>query len=54
MARAGGSELIYPAEDIVARCATQYQTGGRDGGQQDLMWGAMRRWMEDISPGFER
>lgn len=53
LAQAGGSELIFPAKDIVARSATQYQATARDGGQQDLMWGAMRRWMEDVSPGFE-
>ena len=54
MAQAGGSELITPAKEIAARSAAQYQAYGRDGGEQELMWGAMRRWMEDISPGFDR
>lgn len=54
MAQAGGSELIFPAGDIAARVAAQYQATAREGGQQELMWGGMRRWMEDISPGFDR
>jgi len=53
MAQAGGSELIVPAGEIAARSAAQYQTTGREDGQQELMWGAMRRWMEELSPGFD-
>ena len=58
-AQSSGAKLAMPSETLARRTAMQrYNADGstqqRVLDQYVLLWGAMKRWMHDISPGFDQ
>ena len=58
-AQSGGARLIQPPAAVVERTAQQYtrrlrQNDASNDGGHAIQWAAMRRWMQQESPGFDR
>jgi len=51
-ARSSGRPIRMPAPGVAERAAAQFDATARHGPQNALLFAAMRRWMEEESPGF--
>src|SRR5258708_16218202 len=50
-AQSSGARLHFPSSEIAARAAMQFDQSARQAGaQNELLFGAMRRWMNEIAP----
>lgn len=50
--QAGGAELLIVPGSVAQRAANQFARAQTAGGEDDLLFGAMRRWMVDKDPSF--
>jgi ribulose-5-phosphate 4-epimerase/fuculose-1-phosphate aldolase len=51
-AQAGGAALRIPPREVAMKSAGQFARANTDGGEYELLFAAMRRWMLDKDPGF--
>lgn len=51
-AQGSGAALIFPDRSIGLKAAAQHDRLARTGTQNQLLWDAMVRWMDDIDPGY--
>jgi ribulose-5-phosphate 4-epimerase/fuculose-1-phosphate aldolase len=51
-AQGSGAPLIFPDRSIGLKAAAQHDRLARTGTQNQLLWDAMVRWMDDIDPGY--
>lgn len=48
-----GAALSLPPPAVARKAAQQFDATGRQGGQNDLMFAAMLRWMDDLDPTYK-
>lgn len=51
-AQSSGARLTLPAPEIARRAADQFTATARKGSQNDMLFQAMMRWMDDKDPGY--
>ncbi|WP_051953743.1 class II aldolase/adducin family protein [Xenophilus azovorans] len=48
----GAAGLLFPPRAVSERVAGQYDRNARHGPEAGVLWAAIRRWMEQLDPGF--
>lgn len=51
-AQGSGAALLFPDRSIGLKAAAQHDRLARTGTQNQLLWDAMVRWMDDLDPGY--
>ena len=50
--QAGGAQVLVVPDEVARRAASQFARAQTAGGEDDLLFDAMRRWMVDKDPAF--